>query len=150
MSEIESFLKRIEMFIGLSDEQLKKVANFCQEVQTEETRIIIERNDPADSFYLIQEGTVEILTAGTEASDDADPSIVVTLGKGQCVGEMALVDSGNRSASVRAATGTTLFKVDCGAFRNLCETDTDLGYKVMRNIATDLSFKLRYRNLIQV
>jgi hypothetical protein len=31
---------------------------------------------------------------------------------------------------------------------NLCEKDTNMGYMVMRNIATDLSFKLRHRNLI--
>ena len=29
----------------------------------------------------------------------------------------------------------------------LCEQDTDIGYKVMRNLAADMSFKLRHRNL---
>jgi hypothetical protein len=32
-------------------------------------------------------------------------------------------------------------------FIQLCEQDTDIGYKVMRNLAADMSFKLRHRNL---
>jgi CRP-like cAMP-binding protein len=61
---------------------------------------------------------------------------------------MGLIDSGARSATVQALTDIRLYEVDCNRFRGLCETDTDLGYLVMRNIAVDLSFKLRYRNLI--
>jgi len=145
MSKIKDFLKHVEMFIGLSDEMLEKVAEFCQAKTFAPDSTIIERSSPADSFYLIQEGTVEIITS---SDDNLSDSVVVTLGKGQSFGEMGLVDSGARSATVRAVTEIRLYGIDCLTFRELCETDTDLGYQVMRNIATDLSFKLRYRNLI--
>lgn len=146
MSEIKGFLKNIELFIGLTDPMLEKVAALCSAETYDPHSIIIQHQDPADKFYLIEEGTVEILTGDT-SGPHAD-AVVVTLGKGQVFGEMALIDSGRRSATVRTATQAQLYAIDCAAFMELCETDTDLGYQVMRNIAVDLSFKLRYRNLI--
>ena len=148
MSEIKDFLKSIEMFIGLTDDMLDQVAGFCQLETYDSGQVIVERNSPADDFYLIREGTVEILATVDAQKDDSRKGVVVTLGKGQSFGEMSLIDSGSRSATVVAATPVSLYAVSCAKFRNLCETNTDVGYNVMRNIATDLSFKLRYRNLI--
>jgi CRP-like cAMP-binding protein len=70
------------------------------------------------------------------------------LGQGQTFGEMGLVDRGARSATVRAGTDTEVYAINCHDFLNLCHENTHLGFLVMRNIAADLSFKLRYRNLI--
>jgi CRP-like cAMP-binding protein len=148
MSEMKDFLKRFEMFIGLSDEMLDEVTVLCDPQTYPASSIVIERNSPPDNFYLIEEGTVEILTAPGREAEQRTDAVVVTLGKGQSFGEMGLVDSGPRSATVRAATQTKLVAIGCEEFLKLCETDTDLGYQVMRNIAVDLSFKLRYRNLI--
>jgi CRP/FNR family cyclic AMP-dependent transcriptional regulator len=146
MADIKNFLKQVEMFIGLSEPMLDEVVKLCQPAIYKADRTIVERNSAPTHLYLIQEGTVEIVTASPD-SPGAE-AVVVTLGKGQSFGEMGLVDNGMRSATVRAITPTQLLAIDCAHLRNLCETNTDLGYQVMRNIATDLSFKLRNRNLI--
>jgi len=148
MSEIKDFLRRIEMFIGLSEETLETIAGLCRPQTYPAGAVIIERNSPPDDFYLIRQGTVEILTAPTEEAERDSHSVVVTLGRGQSFGEMGLIDSGRRSATVRAATDVDLLAINCRDFLALCETDTAIGYHVMRNIAVDLSFKLRYRNLV--
>jgi len=147
MPEIKDFLKQVEMFIGLSDPMLDEVAKLCQSTAYEADSLIIERSSPPIHLYLIQAGTVEIITAASGAADDAEV-VVVTLGKGQSFGEMGLVDNGMRSATVKAITSTRLLAIDCAQLSRLCEANTDLGFQVMRNIATDLSFKLRNRNLI--
>jgi CRP/FNR family cyclic AMP-dependent transcriptional regulator len=148
MSDIKDFLKSVEMFIGLNDEMLDKVANLCDAKNYTPDTLVIERNSPADDFYLIQEGTVNILTSPSSEEQEQRARVIVTLGKGQSFGEMGLIDSGTRSASVKSATNALLLKINCSRFRDLCEADTDLGYKIMKNIAIDLSFKLRSRNLI--
>lgn len=135
------------MFIGLSDEALDKVAQLCTPKTYPPDAIIVKYNAPPDNFFLIQDGTVEIITDPEETEDKSD-SVVVTLGTGQSFGEMGLVDSGTRSATVKTTTHTSVLAIDCQVFLALCESDTDLGYHIMRNIAADLSFKLRYRNLI--
>jgi CRP/FNR family cyclic AMP-dependent transcriptional regulator len=43
--------------------------------------------------------------------------------------------------------GTVLYVIPSEGFSSLCESDHHIGYLVMRNIAADLSFKLRHRNL---
>jgi CRP/FNR family transcriptional regulator, cyclic AMP receptor protein len=73
---------------------------------------------------------------------------LVYLGEGQIFGEMALLDGGPRSATVSSAQdGTIVYKLSREAFLSLCQQDTALGYAMMRNIALDLSFKLRHYNL---
>ncbi|OQY27576.1 MAG: hypothetical protein B6243_12840, partial [Anaerolineaceae bacterium 4572_5.2] len=68
MSDIKLFLKRVEMFIGLSDEMLSKVASLCNSEAYKSDETIIERNSSPNNFYFIQDGTVEIITA---ANNDA-------------------------------------------------------------------------------
>lgn len=147
-AEIKEFLKRIEMFIGLSEPMFDKVATLCHERTYAANSVIIERNSAADNFYLIRDGIVQIITAPEEEAEIRSDAVVVTLGKGQSFGEMALIDSGKRSATVKAGSEVNLLAIDCHEFTRLCETDTSLGYLVVKNIAVDLSFKLRYRNLI--
>jgi CRP-like cAMP-binding protein len=61
---------------------------------------------------------------------------------------MALVDRGPRSATVRAISEKTVVQViHREAFEKLCDENYHLGYIVMRNIAADLSFKLRHQHL---
>jgi CRP-like cAMP-binding protein len=61
---------------------------------------------------------------------------------------MALVDRGPRSATVRAISKETIVQViSRDDFEELCEKNHHLGYVVMRNIAADLSFKLRHQHL---
>jgi CRP-like cAMP-binding protein len=71
----------------------------------------------------------------------------VYLGTGQVVGEMGLIDAGRRSAAAIAIEeGTTVYCIPGAALTALCERDTAVGYILMRNIAQDLSFKLRHQD----
>jgi len=142
---IVPLLKKVDILNGLSKSQLEKVAQLCREQTRNADDIIFKENDTSSELYLIQDGRVEITLSvpdpGTEKS-------IVTLGKGQTFGEIALVDEGPRSASARCiADGTRLWVAKREDFISLCEKDTSIGFIVMRNIAADLSFKLRLINL---
>ena len=150
MSDKKEFLRKLDMFNGLSDEELSSVATLCTQASYKAGDIILNINDPTENFYLIRSGTVQIITNPDilEAKPELADSVMVNLGQGQSFGEMGLVDQGARSATVRAASDTEVYVVNCDQFSELCHRDTYLGFVVMRNIAADLSFKLRYRNLI--
>lgn len=142
------FLKQFEMFVGLDEEALKKVSALCAPKSFKPDTIIMERDASSDYFYLIKEGTVNVYTTTAPGRNGQFRSVVVTLGTGQSFGEMGLVDEGARSATVRSVTGLETFVINCADFIALCQADTALGFQVMRNIASDLSFKLRNRNLM--
>ena len=150
MSDAKEFLRTLDMFNGLSGEELSEVAALCSEASYKAGDIILNLNDPTENFYLIRSGTVQIITNPDilEIKPELADAVMVNLGQGQSFGEMGLVDRGARSATVRAGADTEVYAINCNQFQDLCYEDTHLGFLVMRNIAADLSFKLRYRNLI--
>ncbi len=150
MSEAKEFLRTLDMFNELSDEELSSVAALCSEASYKVGDVILNLNDPTENFYLIRSGTVQIITNPDilETKPELADAVMVNLGEGQSFGEMGLVDRGARSATVRAGSDTEVYAINCNQFQELCYEDTHLGFLVMRNIAADLSFKLRYRNLI--
>ena len=146
MSDLQSVLRQAELFEGLSSEELDSIAALCQARTFQAGEIITTQGEQGDELFLVSQGFVEV-TASQPDSGEA-PRTVVNLGPGQIVGEMSLVDRGPRSATVRALTdGALLQALKREAFLHLCQTNTHLGYLVMRNMAADLSFKLRHRML---
>jgi CRP-like cAMP-binding protein len=141
--ELVSLLRSVEMFAGLNEQQFANLAGIFVERELKEGETLFRQGDEGDSLCLIRDGFVEIVVEG-----ESSQHTIVNLGPGQIVGEMALIDRGTRSATVRAATDATHVAVVTRiAFEALCEKHTDIGYVIMRNIAADLSFKLRHRDL---
>jgi CRP-like cAMP-binding protein len=145
-------LRRVEILSGLTDEQLAQVASICQVVTFRNQETVVREGDPSNDLYVIHRGSVEVVLTKNRVTADSPsppgPRAIVSLGQGQVFGEMALIDKGPRSATIRCTTDDAqLYKIGRDAFARLCEQDTDIGYKVMRNLAADLSFKLRHSNL---
>lgn len=146
--EIKQIMKGVELFDGLTDEELDKVISLCQERRYKDNDVIAKQNNPGKDLFIIQEGFVEVAVAGRAGGTS---KVIVNLGVGQTVGEMSLVDQGPRSATVRAINTPTVVQVITHeAFEKLCETNTQIGYVVMRNMAADLSFRLRQRHLSDI
>jgi CRP/FNR family transcriptional regulator, cyclic AMP receptor protein len=142
--DLLKLLKGVELFIGLNDDQLKRLIDISQESTFKAGEVIFNQGSDGDKLYLIRNGQVEVIVQ-TDAGADRSQ---VYLGQGQIFGEMALIDYGRRSATVRSIkNGTVVDVIDRDAFTKLCDDDNAIGYIVMRNMAVDLSFKLRHRNL---
>jgi CRP-like cAMP-binding protein len=136
-------LKQVELFQGLTSQQLERLSALCQSQVWPRGDVIFKQGDPADTLFVIASGQVEI--AVYNAQGDLTPEVY--LGAGQIIGEMGLVDAGTRSASAIAAEDNTLiYSILAENLNRLCEEDTALGYRLMRHIAQDLSFKLRHHD----
>lgn len=142
---LQQTLSTVDLFEGLTEAEIAKVASICREQRFNSNQVIAREGDAGDEFYIIAEGFVEILLGERPATA---ARIIVSLGSGQIIGEMALLDHGPRSASLRAASEPTVVQVIKQTdFENLCQNDSRIGYIVMRNLAADMAFKLRHRNL---
>jgi CRP/FNR family cyclic AMP-dependent transcriptional regulator len=136
-------LRHVELFRGLTDAQLEQIGQISALETYPRGSVIFEQGAIADKVYIIGAGQVEI--AVTNAQGDSYPAVY--LGAGQIVGEMGLVDAGKRSAAAIAVEDDTrVYCIQAADFRQLCEQDTAIGYLMMRNIAQDLSFKLRHQD----
>jgi CRP/FNR family cyclic AMP-dependent transcriptional regulator len=115
--------------------------------------IIFGENSASDELYIIASGEVDILVnpalvQSTAVGHPARSLTIVTLRRGQTFGEIALVDQGLRSASARCASKRAhLLIIDSERLLKLCDSHPDLGYRLMRNIAADLAFKIRGTDL---
>lgn len=150
MSVIQ-FLQQSELFSGLTPQQVEQVVALGREVAYDAGDVVLREGDPSDEIYVVCRGMVEVEVARGRIPDAPGPpqfTSLARLGEGQLFGEMALVDRGVRSATVRCTQDDTiLYAIPRQSFWTLCDRDHDIGYVVARNIASDLSFKLRHRNL---
>jgi CRP/FNR family cyclic AMP-dependent transcriptional regulator len=143
--ELKQALQGVDIFEGLADDELDKVAKVCTQKRYRTGDIIAKEGEIGDELFIITEGFVEVLLGERST---ASARVVVSLGSGQIIGEMALLDQGPRSASVCATSEPTIVQViQRKDFESLCQENTHIGYIVMHNLAADLSFKLRHRNL---
>jgi len=151
MTEVTGALRRSELFSGLTDEQLARVAALGEDLAFERGEAVVREGEPGHRVFVVRRGMVEVQVARGWASDEDGPEPmerIVTLGPGQAFGEMAILDRGPRSATVRSVEDDTrLFAIPGQALMSLCEENPRIGYLLMRNLALDLSFKLRHRNL---
>ena len=143
---ISTLLKRVQLFANLEADELEQLAAICQEKNVAAGENIIEQNTTGREMYIVAQGSAEVYIQGVD-----DARSLVVLGKGQVIGEMALIDQGYRSASVRATReGAFLYKIESDAFYKLCDENNHIGFIVMRNLAIDIAFKLRHRNLAEL
>jgi CRP/FNR family transcriptional regulator, cyclic AMP receptor protein len=143
--DLKNILRGVDLFEGLTDQELDRVVKICRERRFSPGEIITKEGAEGNELFIITDGFVEILLG--ERSTIA-ARVVVSLGPGQIIGEMALVDQGPRSASVRATTKPTVVQaIQRADLEALFQQETRIGYIIMRNLAADLSFKMRHRNL---
>ncbi|HQE92824.1 MAG TPA: cyclic nucleotide-binding domain-containing protein [Anaerolineae bacterium] len=150
--QIESVLRQADIFYGVPKPSLQKVATVCHECVYKKGDVIVKENTPSDELYIIVEGIVEIVIdpslLGT-LQPDVQPAVIANLWPGQTFGEVGLVDRGMRSASARAISEEArLQAIKREDLVRLCEEDHYFGYLLMRNIASDLAFKIRNTDLM--
>jgi CRP/FNR family cyclic AMP-dependent transcriptional regulator len=142
----KAILQNVELLEGLSSDELGKLADVCEERIYPIDEVITQQGEFGEELYVVYDGFVEVVRAGL--THENIPRTIVHLGEGQIFGEMALVDRGPRSATVKAASDhTRILVIKRDDFERICENNHHIGYVVMRNIAADLSFKLRHHHL---
>lgn len=150
--QLLSILRQVDIFYGISEENLKKIAEVCREERYQKGQIIVRENTPSNELYIITEGVVEIVIDPNllgSSTAKTEPAIIANLWPGQTFGEVGLVDRGMRSASARAASDEAkLQAIGREDLVRLCEDDPQFGYLLMRNIASDLAFKIRNTDLM--
>jgi CRP/FNR family transcriptional regulator, cyclic AMP receptor protein len=94
-----SRLRSIPLFQQLSEEELRQVAPFAEEVRVDEGTELVREGDYSYEFMAIEEGTAEVLRSGEHVAD---------LGPGDFFGEIGLLEKDRRTATVVAKTDMRL------------------------------------------
>ncbi|MBN1876605.1 MAG: cyclic nucleotide-binding domain-containing protein [Anaerolineae bacterium] len=143
MTDIPSTLRAVELLTGLAKEDIQAVARLGEIATFHKEDLIVQKGDRSDELYIILSGQVDVITQAGE-----NETSLVHLGAGQSFGEMALIDAGPRSASIRCVSSTAdIMIIKRDDLIALWDKKCHVGFKMMSNIARDLAFKLRVRNI---
>ena len=133
---ISEVVNQIELFDGLTDEQVQRLAGIAAYRTVDAGERIITEGEKSDEMYLVLSGEVDV-----EMSSAASRIGVVS--SGECVGEVAMLTRGEHMANCIARTEVELGVVTCERLGNLVRARPDIGVVLYRNLARGLGEKLR-------
>src|SRR5947199_1970560 len=96
------------LFAELSPEVFETISRRIEILTLEPDEVLFEENEPGDCLYLIAEGSIKISKRGRGGKQET----LTYLQAQDYFGEMALIDSGNRSAQATAVGTTTVGRID--------------------------------------
>jgi CRP/FNR family cyclic AMP-dependent transcriptional regulator len=127
-------LRKIPLFASVSDEDLETIASMLIPRRFPRHKTIVEEGFSGDYMYVIQKGRVKV----TKFSGDGREKILEILDEGTFFGEMSLLDSAPRSASVKALTDVRILALARNDFMNVLSRSPDLALAVIRELTRRL------------
>lgn len=127
-----SVLRRVDLFAETPDNLLSEIADLLEEVSYQAGQTIFEKGELGQCMYIIVEGRVQVHDGKRVLNELAERDIF---------GEMAVLDSAPRLATVTAQTNTRLWRLEQATLYRLMAGRLE----IMRGIIQVLSRRLRQR-----
>jgi CRP-like cAMP-binding protein len=123
-------LKRAPLFEGLSKKELIELARVTDDLKVEPGTVLCREGKVGKEFFVIIDGGARVTKGGKQ----------IALRKGgDFVGEIALIATKKRTATVTATTPLRCFILTQGAFRRVLDENPGVQLKVMRAMAERLA-----------
>jgi CRP/FNR family cyclic AMP-dependent transcriptional regulator len=104
------FLKQIRMFEHLDQDDRMALAKVIDELKVSSGETLFHAGDPGDSLFIVREGQVELYIKDTVGQK----IVLTTAGPGDMFGELAMLDTGPRTATALALTDCEVLVLDRG------------------------------------
>jgi aspartate ammonia-lyase len=136
--DIIEFLKKIELFRGLTDKEYEALTSCIREKTFKPNELLFRENGARESIFIIYKGAVELFKSnpfGVELK-------LTYFSKGDFLGEGSWASDSPHSTSARALIDTTVIILENQAFSQNAETTL----KIFSNIARVISRRMRHAN----
>jgi CRP/FNR family cyclic AMP-dependent transcriptional regulator len=128
------FLKGVDLFSAIPGEDLSQIAQIADEVELDTGETIFKEGEQGDSLYLIVSGRVRVHKGELE---------VAQLGERQVFGEMALLDSEPRSASITAMSDVALLRIQQEDFADILSEKGEIAQGIIKVLCRRLRGQLQ-------
>lgn len=122
-----TLLRRNGLFAVLDAAEMDAMLEFARQQRVWANERIFTKGDPGDSLFVILRGRVAVQTE----SQDAKVMLLNILDKGALFGEIAMLDGGERTATVVAQEPTELLRIDRRDFMPFLAQRPDLCIRLM-------------------
>ncbi len=120
-------LKQVDLFSGLNRRQLKSLAsNFRERRFATGQEIVREGAMSGIGFFVLADGEAKVSVRGRK---------VASLGPGSYFGEFALINEGERTATVSAQTEVRCLEISFPDFRKFAHSNPDVTWKLLQHVA---------------
>jgi len=124
---------------GVGEEDMATIADLLKTRNCDTGTVLCVQGEVADSLYLIQSGTVEVIN---QVSDQSRVRLAVRR-EGDSIGEMALIDDERRGATVCCLEPVRVLVLRRRDLQGLITTNPQLYIKIMMNLLREVSGRLR-------
>jgi len=122
-------LKRAPLFESLSKKELAELARVTDDLKVEPGTVLCREGKVGREFFVIVDGTADVTKGGKHLASRSG---------GEFVGEIALLTTSKRTATVTATTPLRCFILTQGDFRRVLEENPGVQLKVMNALAERL------------
>ncbi len=147
--EIIQILKRCEVFVGLTDDELHQISSLSSaHIKTYDVnQIVSNAGESAEYLYILVEGQVHLNLQVEFGKDDLSMEITVdTVHKGSVFGWSALVQPYAFSRTSICSKKSKILLLNGKELIELMNQDERMGYEIMRSIACVIASRLRTPN----
>ena len=145
--ETVAFLQSHALFGGISDAGMALVVPHLREERFADGELIVREGAPPDRMHFIVSGTAEVFVDATPEIPDDDVSASLRLLKtGDTFGEMGLIDTQPRAASVRARGPVSTLSLSGPDLNRIHRGSPAVFTMIVLNLARELSRRLRETN----
>ena len=121
-----AMLSKVPIFAGLGQKDLGEVGRLTEEVDLPAGHVLMREGASGSEFWVIIGGSVDVSRGGTQLR---------SMGAGDFLGEIALVDRGPRTATATAATPVRAFVLGAREFHSLLGTHPSIQTAVLEALA---------------
>jgi CRP-like cAMP-binding protein len=144
--EVLERIKKINLFSDFKKDE-ERLTLVGSKIKVEKFKIgqkIINEGYLGDKLYILNKGTVRILK--NTVSNEKYTVTLLASDANVFFGEVALIDSDKRSATVIAESNCEVYSLDRKSYIKICEKDPLMGYKITLHIAKRIALSLRKMN----
>ncbi len=120
-------LRSVSLFSGCTNKELEKVARASDEITMTAGTLIIDQGQTGREAFVVLDGSVTVKRNGRK---------VATLGPGNVVGELSLLDHGPRTATAICDTDCTLLIIDQRKFLSVIDDVPAISHKLLASLAS--------------
>jgi CRP/FNR family cyclic AMP-dependent transcriptional regulator len=125
------FLRNVPLFHGLSNRQLENLAKRMVERDYKEGNLIVTQGNVGEGFFIITSGEAQVIRQRA----DGESLIVNNLEQTDFFGELALLDDGPRTATIKALEPTSCLVLVRWDFLSVLKDDAEMAVIILQEMA---------------
>jgi len=134
MLTTSDLLRRVPIFAGLTPTQMAQLSGNVAKQRYKRGELIVEQGKKSGALFVILSGRARVVMTDRRGKE----VILNTLGPGDCIGEMSLIDGQSHSASVKTDIQTDVLVLSYSEFVRCLAENQSIAFWIMKGLVQRL------------